>query len=118
MWHRVIFVWTDVSEDRRASIFRIEEYTSGEPEWASSCRFLARRFFYHEDGGDTILRNVDSHKNYTAPHPRNGILHSHRRENLKYYKLNLYWTEKVRLIIGGNDRIVLTLLEACSSFKI
>jgi hypothetical protein len=35
------------------------------PRW-----FLARGFFYPEDGGDTFLRNVGSHKNYTAPHPR------------------------------------------------
>jgi hypothetical protein len=32
--------------------------------------FLARGFFYPEDGGDTILRNVGSHKIYTATHPR------------------------------------------------
>jgi hypothetical protein len=28
------------------------------------------RFFSHEDGGDTFLGNVGSHKIYTAPHPR------------------------------------------------
>jgi hypothetical protein len=39
--------------------------------------------FYSEDGGDTFLQKVSSHKNYTAPHPRNGILHSYRHENLK-----------------------------------
>jgi hypothetical protein len=32
--------------------------------------FLARGFFYPEDGGDMFLRNVGSHKIYTAPHPR------------------------------------------------
>jgi hypothetical protein len=32
--------------------------------------FLARGFFYNEDGGDTFLRNFGSHKIYTAPHPR------------------------------------------------
>jgi hypothetical protein len=36
----------------------------------SSSWFLAHRFFYPEDGGDTILRNVGSHKNYTATQPR------------------------------------------------
>jgi hypothetical protein len=29
--------------------------------------FLASRFFYPEDGSDTILRNVGSHRKYTAP---------------------------------------------------
>jgi hypothetical protein len=39
---------------------------------AATCSrwFLARGFFYPEDGGDTFLRNVGSHKIYTAPHPR------------------------------------------------
>jgi hypothetical protein len=32
--------------------------------------FLARGFFYPEDGGDTFLRNVGSHKIYMVPHPR------------------------------------------------
>jgi hypothetical protein len=31
--------------------------------------FLAHGFFYPEDGGDTFLRNVSSHKIYTAPYP-------------------------------------------------
>jgi hypothetical protein len=32
--------------------------------------FLARGFFYPEKGGDSFLRNVDSHKFYTAPYLR------------------------------------------------
>jgi hypothetical protein len=40
---------------------------------AATCSrwFLARGFFYPEDGGDTFLGNVGSiHKIYTAPHPK------------------------------------------------
>jgi hypothetical protein len=40
---------------------------------AATCShwFLARGFFYPEDGGDTFLRNVGSfHRIYTTPHPR------------------------------------------------
>jgi hypothetical protein len=40
---------------------------------AGSCSrwFFARGFFYPEDGGGTILRNVGSIDHiYTAPHPR------------------------------------------------
>jgi hypothetical protein len=40
---------------------------------AATCSrwFLARGFFYPEDGGDTFLRNVGSiRKIYTVPHPR------------------------------------------------
>jgi hypothetical protein len=39
---------------------------------AATCSrwFLARGFFYPEDGGDTFLRDVGSHKIYMAPLPR------------------------------------------------
>jgi hypothetical protein len=88
MWRCVDLVWTDVSEERIASIFRVEKSASDEPAWAGGCRLqprwlLASGFFYPEDGGDTFLRNVDSHKIYTAPLPEDGILHGHRCENLK-----------------------------------
>jgi hypothetical protein len=41
-------------------------------QYAATCSrwFLARGFFNPEDGGDTFLQNVGSHKIYTAPHPR------------------------------------------------
>jgi hypothetical protein len=38
VWRRVYVVdWTDVSEDRIASIFRVEKSASEEPAWAGSC---------------------------------------------------------------------------------
>jgi hypothetical protein len=39
---------------------------------AATCSrwFPARGFFYPENGGDTFLRNVGSHKIYKAPRPR------------------------------------------------
>jgi hypothetical protein len=72
MWHGVHRVWTDVSEECIASIFRVEKSGSEELKWAAtfSLYFLARGPFYPEDGGDTFLRNVGSRKIYTAPHPR------------------------------------------------
>jgi hypothetical protein len=40
----------------------------------------------HADNGvDMILRIVCSYKNYRLYIPEDGILHSHRRENLKSY---------------------------------
>jgi hypothetical protein len=36
MWRRVDFVWTDVSEERFASIFRVEKSASEEPAWADT----------------------------------------------------------------------------------
>jgi hypothetical protein len=34
MWHLVDLVWTDVSEERISSIFRVEKSVSEEPAWA------------------------------------------------------------------------------------
>jgi hypothetical protein len=63
MWRRVDLVWSDVSEKRIASIFRVEKSASEEQASAATCSrlFLARGFFYPEDGDDTFLRNVGSH---------------------------------------------------------
>jgi hypothetical protein len=89
MWRRVNLVWIDVSEERIASIFRVEKSTSEVPEWAGgwaqsaatcSLWFLACGFFYPEDGGDSFLRKAGSHKIYTTPHPR-------RRHSLKLFFL-------------------------------
>jgi hypothetical protein len=52
---------------------------------------LAHGFFYPEDGGDTFLRNVGSHKIYTKSLPEDGILYSHRRGNLKSYKYTFFY---------------------------
>jgi hypothetical protein len=56
MWRRVDLVWTDASEERIASIFRVEKSASEKPR--------------EQVAADTFLRNVGSHKIYTAPHPR------------------------------------------------
>jgi hypothetical protein len=37
MWRRVDLVWTDVSEEGIASIFRVEKSESEEKAWAGSC---------------------------------------------------------------------------------
>jgi hypothetical protein len=48
MWRSVLLVWTDVSEERIASIFRVEKSVSEEPAWAggycSSYGFLKKRW--------------------------------------------------------------------------
>jgi hypothetical protein len=36
MWHRIVLVWTDVSEDRIASIFTVEKFSSEELHGATS----------------------------------------------------------------------------------
>jgi hypothetical protein len=68
MWRRVDLVWIDVSEERIASIFRVQKSVSEEPAWAVGCS------------------HQSVHTRSTGHHiPEDGILHSHRRENLKSY---------------------------------
>jgi hypothetical protein len=61
-WRRVGIVRTDVPEERVAIMFSVkrtrEEGTA-----------LTVGFLYLEDGDDTLLRNVGSHKTYTAHIP-------------------------------------------------
>jgi hypothetical protein len=40
MWCHLDLVWTDVSEERMASIFRVEKSASEEPAWAGGCHLL------------------------------------------------------------------------------
>jgi hypothetical protein len=68
MWRRVDLVCTDVSVERIASIFRVEESASEEPAWAGGCR----------RSSDTSVRTRCTRRHIT----QDGILHSHRRENL------------------------------------
>jgi hypothetical protein len=61
MQRRIDLVWTYVSEERIASILRVEKSASEEPAWAGGCRSTRRHI------------------------PGDGILHSHRRQNLRSY---------------------------------
>jgi hypothetical protein len=73
---------------------------------AATCSrwFFARRFFYSEDGDDTFLRNVGSHKIYTAPHPRRRHFHGHRCENLSFYNISTLWSCEGPYLIHLNTR--------------
>jgi hypothetical protein len=79
----VALIRTDVSEDRIASIFRVNECEQVQSEIVSSCipRVAAYTRAYYfamyllalvhpEDGGETILRNVSSYKSHTVSYPR------------------------------------------------
>jgi hypothetical protein len=105
MWRRVDLVWTDISEERSASILWVEKSVSEEPAWAhgyqidillATCSrwFLASGFFYPEDGGDTFLRNVGSHKFYTAPHPR-------KRHSSKYILAEIHGSDNLDVGLLG-----------------
>jgi hypothetical protein len=61
MWRRVDLVWPDFSEERIASIFKVEISAKEEPAWAGDCSHI----------------------------PEDGILYSHHCENLKSY-ISLY----------------------------
>jgi hypothetical protein len=71
IWYVRFEVFTAVTMKNAVGSLKI--YTA--PQFSDTSRwFLARRYFYPEDGGDMILRNICSHKNHTLPHPR--IRHS------------------------------------------
>jgi hypothetical protein len=59
---------------RKMSDKKFRERGTNVSRWLQTIQFLVHGFFYPEDGVDTFLRNVGSHKIYTAPHPR--IRHS------------------------------------------
>jgi hypothetical protein len=53
MWRRVDLVWTDVSEEHIASIFRVEKSASEEPALAGGCCLESDTFrAYMLDGTD------------------------------------------------------------------
>jgi hypothetical protein len=58
----VLRMWTDVSENCITFVFKVETQPSQKPansRWLDLTR-------HPEDGGDTFLRNVGSHTDYTA----------------------------------------------------
>jgi hypothetical protein len=65
MWRSVDLVWTDVSEECIASIFRIGKSARAIPSSEMSVHTRS------------TLRHI----------PEDGILHSHGRENLKSYNI-------------------------------
>jgi Na+-translocating ferredoxin:NAD+ oxidoreductase RnfD subunit len=56
MWQRVDLVRGDGSEERIACSLLAN----------SQCCSLLTDYFHHEEGGDAFLRNVGSHKTFTA----------------------------------------------------
>jgi hypothetical protein len=42
MWRRVVLVWTDISEECIASIFKVEKFAREEPAWVGSYGFTYR----------------------------------------------------------------------------
>jgi hypothetical protein len=116
IWRRVNLVWTYVSEERIASIFRVEKSASEEPGWASGCRHRHSLQPPAQAGSSLadfstlkmeVLRSsvTSVHKRSTRRHiPEDGILHSHRRENLKtcivsnclFHKVGNCWIRRGR----------------------
>jgi hypothetical protein len=58
MWRRVGILLTDVSEERIASVFRVEEIHDCCLQLSAHAGLSLVDFFYPEDGGDMFLRNV------------------------------------------------------------
>jgi hypothetical protein len=90
MWSHVELVWTDVSEEGIASIFRVEKSASEEPAWAgqqppaNADSSLADFCTLKTEAIPSFETSV--HTRCTRRHiPEDSILHSHRREKLKFY---------------------------------
>jgi hypothetical protein len=85
MWRRVDLVWTYVSEEHIASIFRVEKSGSCNLQPPAHTGFSFTNFSTLKM--EAILSSETSvHTRSTRRHiPEDGILHSHRRENLKSY---------------------------------
>jgi hypothetical protein len=110
VWRRVDVVdWTDVSEERIASIFRVEKSASEEPAWAGSCSCLKMEAIR---SSETSVQSTTSTQRHT---PEDGILHSHRRENLKsyiyFFCLFLNFSSLLTALSNGPlEKLILTLL--------
>jgi hypothetical protein len=106
MWRCVVLVLTDVSEERIASIFRVEKSTSEEPVWPGGCRLSHHSeitIYIGNEKSETecrphgkpfftlkmeAIRSSETSVNTrtTQYHiPEDDILHSHRFESLKSY---------------------------------
>jgi hypothetical protein len=61
---------------------------------------LARGFFYPEDGGDTFLQNIGSHKIYNGPHSR-------RRHSsmFRLHKTTEEYMKQVCMLILDNRKV-------------
>jgi hypothetical protein len=83
MWiaSRIIVSYSRKMPQSNLTAFQLER-KGNKTQSAATCsrRFLAHGFLYPEDGGDTFLRNVGSHKIYIEPHPRRW--HSSKRNKL------------------------------------
>jgi hypothetical protein len=96
MWRRVDIVWTDVSEDFIASIFRVEKSASKKLAWAGGCspHPPAHANFLLADFSALKVEAIHSsetpvHTRTTRCHiPEYSIFHSHCCENLKSYMLH------------------------------
>jgi hypothetical protein len=120
MWRRVDLLWTQVSEERIASIFRVEKLASEEPVWAGGWRLSHQskntQLYMFFDwrlslkppsrAGSSLadfstlkmeaIRSSETwvHTRSTRRHiPEDGILHSQRRENLNCNDFLLHYVD-------------------------
>jgi hypothetical protein len=81
-----------VSEERVDSIFKVEITREREKCWTFANRlltFLVHVFFYPEDRRDTSSETSVLTRSARRNILKDGIFHSHRRENLKPYEFDL-----------------------------
>jgi hypothetical protein len=107
MWCRVAFVRTDVSEERTASIIRVERIrgirttlavTSNTANVVPSSLILFNPMMEAIRSSETSVLTRPTRRHI----PEDDILHSHRRENLKFYLsshftyITKWWSQQER----------------------
>jgi hypothetical protein len=90
MWRLVDLVWTDVSEERIASIFRVEKSASELQPPAHAGSSLAD---FSTPKMEAIRSSETSFHTRSTQHriSEDDILHSHRCENLRSYTKFIVW---------------------------
>jgi hypothetical protein len=87
MWRHVDLVWTDGSEERIASIFRVEK-SAGEERATCSRLFSLAHFSTLKTEAIRSTETSVYARSIRRHIPEDGILHSQRCENLKSCKNN------------------------------
>jgi hypothetical protein len=95
IWRRLDLVWTDISEEHIASIFRVEKYprARNQREQVAAGWFLAHGYFSTLKMVETRSSETSVHKRSTRRHiPKDGIIHSHCSEILKSYIMSILFS--------------------------
>jgi hypothetical protein len=97
MWRCVVLVLSDVSEERIASIFRVEQSASEESVWPG----LQPPGHTGSSLADCSTLKMEAIRSSETSHiPEDDIIHSHRCESLKSYKFILVYKLLMKSLVS------------------